>query len=141
MKETSLLLITLFALFAIILAACAGGGTSASPTGGWTLVSYGDTTNPTPALPDIDTSINFNEDGKFGGSVGCNSFGTDYKVAGGQITFGSIVSTMMFCEGISDQETTVLGILTDKTASYQIDDNQLTLTSSDGNSVVILARK
>ncbi len=141
MKKTSLLLITLFALSAIILAACAGGGTSASHTGEWALVSYGNASNPTFAIPDVETSINFNEDGKFGGSVGCNSFGTDYKVTGDQITFGSIVSTMMFCEGISDQETTVLGILTDKIVSYQIDGNQLKLTSSDGNSGVILARK
>ena len=142
MKKASLLLVTLFALSVLILSACtSGGGASASPTGEWTLVSYGDASNLTPALPGVETSINFNEDGTFGGSVGCNSFGSDYKVDGDQITFGSIVSTMMFCEGISDQESTVLGILTDKTVSFSMNDDQLTLTSEDGNSVVVLARK
>lgn len=141
MKKTSLLLITIFALSAIILAACASGETSASITGEWTLVSYGDAANPTPALPDIGTSINFNKDGKFGGNVGCNSFGADYKIDGDQITFGSIVSTMMFCEGISDQESTVLNILTDKTVSFTVNEDQLTLTSADGASIVVLARK
>jgi heat shock protein HslJ len=142
MKKTFLTLVTLFALSVLILSACASGGTaSASPTGEWTLISYGAASNPTPALPDIETSISFNKDGKFGGSVGCNSFGSDYKVDGDQIIFGSIVSTMMFCEGISEQESAVLSILTDKTINYKINGNQLTLTSADGALIVVLARK
>ena len=141
MKKTSLTLATLFALSVLILSACVGSGASASPAGEWTLVSYGDATNPTPALPDVETSISINEDGTFGGSVGCNSFSADYKLNGDQITFGSIVSTMMFCERISDQESTVLAILTDKTVSVIVNGDQLTLTSTDGNSVVVLARK
>ncbi len=142
MKKTSLPLVTIFALSVLILSACASGETvSASPTGEWTLVSYGDTSNPTPALPEVETSINFNEDGTFGGNVGCNSFGADYKVNGEKITFGSIMSTMIFCEGISDQESAVLAILTDKTVSFAMNEDQLILTSEDGNSVVVLARK
>jgi len=140
MKKTSLFLSTLFVLSVLILSACSGGA-SASPTGEWTLVSYGDASNPTSALPDVETSINFNEDGTFGGSVGCNSLGADYKVDSDQITFGSIVSTMMFCEGISDQESAVLNILTDKMVSFTVNGDQLTLTSADGASVVVLARK
>ena len=142
MKKTSLLLVTLFALSVLILSACtSGGGASASPTGEWTLVSYGDASNPTPALPDVETSINFNEDGTFGGSVGCNSFGSDYKVDGDQVTFGSIVSTMMFCNEISTQESAVLAILTDKTVNFTVNGDELTFTSTDGASVIVLARK
>ncbi len=142
MKKTSLLLVTLFALSVLILSACtSGGGASASPTGEWTLVSYGDASNLTPALPDVETSINFNEDGTFGGSVGCNSFGSDYKVDGDQVTFGSIVSTMMFCNEISTQESAVLAILTDKTVSFTVNGDELTFTSADGASVIVLARK
>ena len=142
MKKTSLLLVTLFALSVLILSACtSGGGASASPTGEWTLVSYGDASNPTPALPDVETSINFNEDGTFGGSVGCNSFGSDYKVDGNQVTIGSIVSTMMFCNDISTQESAVLAILTDKTVSFTVNGDELTLTSTDGVSTVVLAHK
>lgn len=141
MKKTSLTLITLFAISVLILSACASGGASASPAGEWTLISYGDESNPTPALPDVETSINFNKDGTFGGSVGCNSFGADYKVDGDQITFGSIVSTMMFCNEISIQESAVLAILTDKTVSFTVNGDQLTLTSTDGASIVVLAHK
>jgi heat shock protein HslJ len=142
MNKTSLTLVTLFVLSVLILSACASGGTaSTSPTGEWTLVSYGDASNPMLALSNVDTSLNFNEDGTFGGNVGCNSFGADYKVDGDQIIFGSIVSTMMFCEETSSQESAVLSILTDKTLSYQFNGSQLTLTSQDGALVVVLARK
>ncbi len=141
MKKISLTLITLFTLAVLILSACASGGASASPTGEWRLISYGDASNPTPALPIVETSINFNEDGTFGGSVGCNSFGADYKVNDDQITFGSIMSTMMFCEETSAQESAVLAILTDKTVSFTISGNELTIKSTDGTSVVVLARK
>jgi hypothetical protein len=68
MKKTSLFLSTLFVLSVLILSACSGGA-SASPTGEWTLVSYGDASNPTSALPDVETSINFNEDGRYTKSV------------------------------------------------------------------------
>ena len=141
MKKVSLTLITLFTLAVLILSACASGGASASPTGEWRLISYGNASNPTPALPNAETSVNFNEDGTFGGNVGCNSFGADYKVNDDQITFGSIMSTMMFCEETSAQESAVLAILTDKTVSFAINGNELTIKSTDGVSVVMLARK
>ncbi len=141
MKKVSLTLITLFTLAVLILSACASGGASASPTGEWRLISYGDASNPTPALPNAETSVNFNEDGTFGGNVGCNSFGADYKVNDDQITFGSIMSTMMFCEETSAQESAVLAILTDKTVSFAISENELTIKSTDGVSVVMLAHK
>ena len=141
MKKIILTLIMLFTLAVLILSACASGGASASPTGEWRLISYGDASNPTPALPNADTSVNFNEDGTFGGNVGCNSFGADYKVNDDQITFGSIMSTMMFCEETSAQESAVLAILTDKTVSFAISENELTIKSTDGVSVVMLAHK
>lgn len=141
MKKNFLFTVTLLALSGLMLAACTGGSAAASPSGEWILVSYGDASSPTTALSNVDTSVNFNEDGTFGGNVGCNSFGADYKVDGDHITFGSIVSTMMFCEETSTQESAVLSILTDKTLSYQFNGNQLTLTSQDGALIVVLARK
>jgi heat shock protein HslJ len=140
MKKTPLLSITLFVLSILILSACSGGA-SESVVGEWTLVSYGDASNPTLAVPDAETSINFDEKDKFGGNVGCNSFGSEYKVDGDQIVFGSIASTMMFCEATSAQESAVLSILSDQSVKYQIDGGQLTITSGDGASVVVLAKK
>lgn len=138
MKKLLLFSLTLF-LFAL-LAACSVGN-SASPAGEWRLVSYGDVSNLTPALPNVETSINFDEKGQLSGNVGCNSFGADYKVSGDEIVFGSIMSTMMFCEETSTQESAVLGILSDKSVSYELDSEQLTISTKDGTFIMILTRK
>ena len=132
--------IILLALTLIILAAC-------SPTpkvelaGEWKLVSYGDAVHPTAALPDVDTSIKF-DNGQLSGNVGCNSFGGSYKIKGDRITFGPMMSTLMFCELVSIQEHDVLAVLSDGAdLKIQLSGNTLTLTSADGLSVVNLARK
>ena len=114
--------------------------TNTSLTGEWKLVSYGDVAAPTPALPGVDTSISF-EEGQFGGTVGCNSFGGDYTLNGDQMSIGSVISTMMFCDQTSAQESAVLAILSDKTMTVTYSGNLLTLSSEDGKSVVILEKK
>ncbi|MEW6085021.1 MAG: META domain-containing protein [Chloroflexota bacterium] len=133
----------IFALFfvtAYALAACSPAA-SASVVGEWTLVSYGDPANPTPAAADVETSIIFGEDGQVNGSAGCNGFGGDYSVGDGTITFGPLVSTLMFCEGpAGDQEAAVFSVFFE-TATFAVDGNTLTITSADGSSVVVLARK
>lgn len=130
----------LLSVMAFALAACSPAA-SASIAGEWTLESYGDPANPTPAAPDVETSIIFGEDGQVNGTAGCNGFGGDYKVGDGTITFGALVSTLMFCEGAAgEQETAVFGVFVE-TASYSLDGNTLTITSADGSSVVVLAKK
>lgn len=141
MKKQLLSFITMLVLAGIMLSACSGG-TSASLTGTWKLVSYGSPANPTLAAAEVDTSVSFGEDGTISGNVGCNSFGGDYKVDGDKITFGPISSTLMMCAdpAIGDQETAVLNTLTG-TVTFVIDGDTLTLTSADGSSVIVLARK
>src|SRR5687768_3450473 len=110
MKKIHFVMITILVISGTLLAACTGGA-STSIIGDWKLVSYGSPTNPTLAAPDVDTSIVFGADGKVSGNVGCNGFGGDYTVDGNTITFGPIVSTLMFCEGpVGDQETTTLNV-------------------------------
>ena len=140
MKKTYLVMITMRVISGALLAACTGSA-STSVTGDWKLVSYGSPAAPTPAAPDVDTSIVFGEDGKVNGNVGCNGFGGDYTVDGNTITFGQLVSTLMFCEGpVGDQETTTLNVFTG-TATFVMDGDTLTITSEDGSAVVVLARK
>jgi heat shock protein HslJ len=132
------LIVGLMVLF--VLAACSGGA-SASITGQWKLVSYGSAANQTPAAPDVDTSIEFKSDGPMSGNVGCNGFGGDYKVSGDTLTFEPVMSTMMFCEGpVGDQEMGTLAVLKDS-AKFVLDGDKLTITSADGNAVIVLARK
>lgn len=139
MKLATFPALVLLTVVMVIFNACSNGG--ASLTGEWALVSYGNASNPTPALPNTETSITFDADGQFGGTVGCNTFGGGYKLSGGQITFEGIVSTLMFCEGTSDQESAMLTILSDKTLNVSFNGTQMTLTSTDGSSVVVLAQK
>lgn len=132
----------LFALAAILLALTACSNASTDITGEWKLVSYGDAANPTPAIPNVDTSIHFDSNGQMGGNVGCNSFGGNYEVSGDTIVFGAVMSTMMYCEETSAQEQAVLGIFSDSVKlPFQTTDSRLTITSADGSSVVNLVRK
>ena len=134
MKKTFLLVIAL-----LILTACSSA--SADITGEWKLVSYGDAANPTPALPDVDTTIKF-ESGQMNGNVGCNGFGGAYELGGDKITFSGIMSTMMYCEESMMQEQGVLGIFSDQVKlQFQRNADKLTITSADGASVVNLALK
>ncbi len=137
MKKINLFLIA----FLILLFSACSGAAPESITGEWTLISFGDSSNLTPAVPNVETSIAFDENGQFGGTVGCNSFGAGYKLENDQLVFEPIISTMMFCEETSPQESAVLAILSDATVKFQLNGGQLTLTSADGASVVVLERK
>jgi heat shock protein HslJ len=132
---------SLIALFIVIGLTACSGQSSANLNGDWKLISYGSKSNPTPAVPDVDTTVTFGSDGKIGGSVGCNSFGGDYKVNGDKITFSQIASTVMACaDPLMQQESAVFSVFTDK-ATFTVDGSTLTITSADGNSVVALAQK
>lgn len=123
----------------LILAACAGDS-PASIEGVWKLVSYGPASEQIPAAPDVETSIEF-KDGQMSGNVGCNGFGGEYTVDGDTIKFGTVMSTMMFCEGpVGEQEAATLAVF-HETAMFSLDGGALTITSADGNSVIVLARK
>ena len=125
----------LVGLLAVLFLAACTGKTSASIQGTWKLVSY----NQTPAVPNVETSIEF-KDGQLSGNVGCNSFGGDYTVDGNTITFSPVISTMMFCADVAEQESSTLAVL-QKTTTFMLDGNSLTITSVDGNSSIVLARK
>jgi heat shock protein HslJ len=142
MKKTTQFLLVVCTIGSFIVAACSGNGnTSSSPIGTWELISYGSPSSPTPAAPEVDTSIEFARDGTLTGNVGCNGFGGDYKVDGEHIVFGQMISTLMFCEGpVGEQETITLGVFAES-APFVVDGDTLTITSADGNAVVVLARK
>lgn len=131
------LLIGLSAL--LILTACAAG-TPESIQGRWQLVSHGSASSQVAAAADVDAFIEFGEDGQVGGNVGCNGFGGEYEVQGDVITFGPLIATEMFCDGpVGEQEATTFAVLFES-ATYSLDGGTLTITSADGNSVIVLER-
>lgn len=131
-----ILFVSLLAM--LLLAACAGGS-PATIEGGWKLVSYGPASGQVSAVPDAETSIEF-KDGQLSGNVGCNGFGGEYSIKGGQIEFGPVMSTMMYCENVAKQESSTLAVF-QETASFVLDGDTLTITSADGGSVIVLERK
>jgi len=127
-------------VFVFILSACSPGA-SASMVGEWRLESYGDPASLTPAAPDVETSVIFDEKGQMNGNVGCNGFGGGYAIDGDAIVFDQVVSTLMFCEGpVGVQESVILGVFRD-TAGLAVEGDTLTITSADGNAVVVLKKK
>ena len=121
----------------LVLTACAGGS-SATIEGQWILVSYGPASEQIPAAPDVETSIEF-KDGQMSGNVGCNGFSGDYSIKDGQIEFGPVMSTMMYCEEVAEQESSTLAVF-QETASFVLDGNTLTITSADGAMSIVLER-
>lgn len=74
------------------------------------------------------------------GNVGCNGFGGEYTVKGDTIRFGPVMSTMMFCEEIVEQESGSLAVFQEETM-FVLDGNMLTITSADGAMSIVLERK
>ena len=110
----------------------------ASLTGAWKLTSFGTRDTLSSALSDVEANLTFNEDGTITGTSGCNELGGDYTVAGDQITFNEIVSTLKLCDTpLMEQEEAMQQVLTE-TATYQIDAITLTITNQDR--VLVLTR-
>lgn len=65
-------------------------------------------------------TLSFAKDGTVLGTTDCNSFGGKYSVKDGLIDFGSLATTLMFCE--DSQEGEFLKLIND-VKSYMINDN------------------
>lgn len=97
----------------------------------WSLVSLGGSPAPKgagerPATLRLETTGS-----RAAGFAGCNQYGGPYTLAGGKLTFGSMISTRMFCENGSDLEQKYLMMLPLVT-SYSIEDSTLTLQGASG---------
>ena len=59
-------------------------------------------------------------------SVGCNGLGGNWRIESGRLIGGPFVSTMMFCEGVMEQERAMADLLGSR-PSVSIDRNVLRL--------------
>lgn len=104
----------------------------------WTLVSYGDPSDPKAVLEDSEITAEFDSaEGTVKGSAGCNSYFGSYEVDGDTITFGLLGATLMAClepEGIMQQESAYLAAL-DSAVTYRIEGDKLELRDADGKRV------
>ena len=64
--------------------------------------------------------IKFDEkENKVSGKALCNSYFSDYEMTGQKITFSSVGSTKIYCEGVMDEENQIITQLK-KTKRYEV---------------------
>jgi len=92
----------------------------------WVLEEYRaevEDTELTKPIPDIDLNLNFDQEGRFTGFAGCNTFSGRYVTDGTQIILKDFLVTQLSCEqptGLMDQETKYLQWL-ERTEEYRLD--------------------
>jgi putative lipoprotein len=99
----------------------------------WVLISYGEPKYLRAVLENTEITATFNSGkGQVVGSAGCNSYFGGYELKDNELSLtGPIGSTMMSCgEEIDQQEIEYLQIV-QNAESYEIDGNQLQITSGD----------
>lgn len=75
--------------------------------------------------------LKFDEkENKISGKAACNSFSSEYEMIGQKITFTSIGSTKMYCEGIMDDENQIITQL-QKTSKYEVKADMLYFYAQD----------
>jgi len=128
---------SLFVLTLVLTLSLAACGIFERETGlegtSWSLVEV----NGAPIVAGTVPTLVFEAD-RAGGNGSCNTFGGDYKVENGKLTFGPIVSTLMYCEGYMDQESAYLSAL-HEAAEYQIQGGNLHIMNADGQVSLILS--
>lgn len=130
----------------LVLAACLAGllslaacAQAASPAEGeitgkvWVL----DSLNGAAPVANTTVTAEFNEDGKVGGSGGCNRYSGQYTLSGNsfQLT-GPIAPTMMACEApVMEQESAYFQAL-EAAKSFALKGDQLMLSDAGGQTVI-----
>lgn len=128
---------TLFApLLAVsLLAGCVTPGVAtADPVGTqWTFVSID---GQAPVSPKTSLTI---EPNRVGANVGCNGMGSALTIENGRLVTSHVISTMMFCEGLMDQERAVAALLEAKPAFF-IEGDRLTIHSDAHKAELVRAK-
>ena len=132
----------LVVLLIVLLSSACGGNSTNALVGTWKLVSYGESANLTHPVPEVDTSITFNEDDSVNGNVGCNSFGGKYELSGEKIVFSEMFSTEMACEeALMSQESFVLTLFEGETTFiYEESNGTLVILSVDEKRAIALQK-
>lgn len=101
----------------------------------WVLESYGEPGAETPVLEETEVILQFGEEGHAGGFTGCNTFGAQYTVADGTLSFKEIIATEIACPGLMEQEREYLRAL--RTAGeFELTDHQLRIWYDEGERVL-----
>lgn len=100
-------------VLALLLAGCSNSDATSQLEGTiWKLVSYGSAGNLIPAVAEVETSLEFGENGELTGNLGCNHLSGIYQQTGDSIQVDSLMSTMMACDELRmQQESAAVSVL------------------------------
>ena len=103
----------------------------------WTLVSLGPAGSEADVVAGTTVTAKFGEDGRVGGSTGCNTYGGTYEVRGETISIGRLVSTRRACldQNANEQERRFLAAL-EGANRFRLGSNRLTIFSDRGRTVL-----
>ena len=99
----------------------------------WVLRAMGAPDQGTPVPPGSEISLEFSAESQAGGALRCNSYGGSYRVAGENIYFGEIFSTLMACapDGAQELDDAYLAAL-QSAQRYALSGEELTIWYGDG---------
>ena len=103
----------------------------------WSLVSLGPAGSEADVVAGTTVTAKFGEDGRVGGSTGCNTYGGTYEVRGETISIGRLVSTRRACldQNANEQERRFLAAL-EGANRFRLGSNRLTIFSDRGRTVL-----
>ncbi|MDM8531299.1 META domain-containing protein [Anaerolineales bacterium HSG25] len=90
-------------------------------------------------VADTTVSLKFDNVGNISGSSGCNNYAGSTAMDGNNITITLGPSTMMACEDVVNEQETAYQAMLGMVASYQLENDTLSLLDADGNVVATFA--
>lgn len=118
--------------FLVVAAAHAGSATLTGQP--WTLTRLVVNGQDQPLSSANPITLSFDpQNDSISGNSGCNSYGASYTLAGNQLSFEHMRSTLAFCEndGVMTREFAYLDAL-GRVASYHLEGNTLTFADANG---------
>ena len=98
------------------------------PQGEWRLESYNFQKKIAYPIDKNSITLNIHEDGKLGGSSGCNVYGGSYSIEDGELSIMGIISTMMACEEPSTQFEQTFFRTLEGAKKFELSSGKLTIT-------------
>lgn len=127
------LLVVVFGLLALTTALLALGQEMMDLTGTeWQLVAI----DGQDVAAGVTTTLTFGEDGRAGGSGGCNRYSANYVIDGESLSFGPAVSTKMACSEPNMQQESAYFAALESASSYALTEQQLIIQFGEGQQLV-----
>ncbi|KXK01403.1 MAG: META domain protein [Acidobacteria bacterium OLB17] len=120
-----------FAIFGLFLTAAAGPAFSQQmPMAKFKLSEYMFRDKRAYPIDKMEVTLNVSADGRIGGKSGCNVYGADFSITDGKLKVSSPISTMMFCDEVTNGfERKFLDVL-QNADTFSLKDKKLTIKST-----------